>query len=156
VTRKAKEVVSLAKLLATFRGVETQETSLVILGDDEAVKVLIAWSNVDNEWTQPETRVPDATVGKLGKLWSWILSGWDVDTRKVSRLAGVTEAIAHVKLEILMGNRLIYPDGQMSKGARTALMAHTAIKLGIKQKAATPPMPKKKEKEDDDDESKSN
>ncbi len=150
-TRKRPEV-DLASLLATFRGVETNETSLVILGDDEAIRVLIAWTNVDDEWRAPASRPPSATAGKLGRLWTWIVSGWEVDANKVSRLAGVTKMVAHAKLEVLIGNRLIYPDGQMAKGARTALSAHAAIKLGIRQKAATPKMPKRA-KDDEDEES---
>ncbi len=149
---KTEKDFRLENVLAPFRSLESNEDALIVLGDDEAMRVLIAWQHIDQEWAHPGGKQPLAIHGKMAKLWTWIMSGWEVDNRKVSRLAGVSPSIAHAKLEILMGNRLIYPDGSMSKGVRTALMAHTATKLGIKQKPVAPPLPTKTKKKEEPEE----
>ena len=132
---------NLESVLAPFRGLEQNTDAVVVLGDEQAMRVLVAWQKIDNEWSPPATRVPVVTAGGMGRLWKWIVAGWDVlkIEREVARLAGVPRHIAHEKLEMLVGNRLIYPDGSMAGGARSALAIHTAKKLGIKQQPAAKP-----------------
>ncbi len=87
-------------------------------------------------------------AGKMGALWDWIVAGWDVEAmaHRVSRTSGVPADVTHAKLEILIGNRLIYPDGSLAKGAKAALNVITARKLGIKQiHAASLAQPRKKD-----------
>lgn len=127
---------SLEYFLAPFRGVEDNQDAIIIIEDADAMRVLIAWTHVDNEWYAASTACPPIVHGKLAAAWDWIRAGWDFDERKISRLAGLPHGIVHAKLEILIGNRLIYPDGSMAKGTRLAMSAFTARRLGIKPGAA--------------------
>lgn len=86
----------------------------------------------------------------MASLWDWVVAGWDLEavTQRVSRAAGVPVDVAHQKIEMLVGNRLIYPDGSMAKGARSALNVDIARKLGIKQQLPKPPTPAPPKNED--------
>lgn len=128
-------------VLTPFRGLEQNQDAVVVLGDENAMKVLVAWTHVDNVWTKPSKPAPAIVSGKMSKLWQWVVSGWDTDVmmRDIARAAGLPVAIVHDKLNVLIGNRLIYPDGTMAAGARAALSVHTAKKLGIKQSMPKPP-----------------
>lgn len=128
-------LVNLEDFLAPFRGVEDNQDAIIILEDENAMRVLVAWTHVDNTWYAPSTACPPIVHGKLAAAWDWIRAGWDLDERKVARLAGLPHGIVHGKLEVLIGNRLIYPDGSIAKGTKLALSAFTARRLGIKPEA---------------------
>lgn len=123
----------LEAVLAVFRSLERSDDAIVVLGDDAAMRVLVAWSHLDQSWQRPATAQPQAIHGRLGRLWDWVVAGWELDARAVSRVAGVPMATAHKKLSVLVGNRLIYPDGSMSTAVQRALTLYTAKKIGIKQ-----------------------
>lgn len=131
-TRKRRAAIRLEDVIAPFRAIEANEDALVILGDDQAMKVLVAWTHVDNEWEPSATALVPYKLGRAAAAWAWIVQGWMIDSDEVARFAGIASGIAHAKLEILIGNRLIYPDGSVSKGARIAMSAYTAATLGLK------------------------
>jgi hypothetical protein len=122
----------LEDLLAAIRALETTSDAIVILGDDVTMKVLSAWTRVDNEWTPPETDPPPVVAGRMARVWAWIRAGWTFDVDEVARLAGVSRTVAWRKLDTLQGARLIYPDGSVAKGAQVALATYVAKKVGAK------------------------
>ena len=123
---------SLEDHLAVFRSLETNEDALVILNDYDACRVLVAWTKTDQTWTRPRTAPPEPKHGQLAARWAWIVSGWDIDVEKVSRLAGLPQTVVHEKMEMLVGNRLVYPDGSTSGPAHKMLGTNTGLKLGFK------------------------
>jgi hypothetical protein len=145
--------MTLEESIAPFRALEANDDAIPVLGDDKAMRVLVAWTHVDNEWAAPELPRPRILPGRMSALWDWIVAGWDVESmvQRVSRTSGVPADIVHSKLEILIGNRLIYPDGSMAKGAKAALNVIARRKLGIKQipqRPAAQPAPKKDDDRD--------
>ncbi len=142
---------SLEDVLAPFRAIESNDDVLVVLGDEHAMKALIAWTKVDNVWTHPPTKRPAMRHGNMASAWAWVISGWNIDeqTRAIARLAGLPTDVAHEKIEILVGNRLIYPDGSLAKGTRVALNLYTAKKLGIKQQLPKASQPQTSTDKDD-------
>lgn len=126
----------LETLLAKFRAMETNEDAAPIIGDDDAMKVLSSWSKVDQAWRKPRGKAPVFAHDNHGLVWAWIRSGWTCDIEAVAAGAGVSERVAVEKLAILIGNRLIYPDGSTARGARIALQVWLAAKLGLKSKPA--------------------
>lgn len=125
--------------LAVFRGLESVEDAIIILDDEDALRVMVAWKKLDHSWTRPGPRMPQPIAGKLGRLWTWVVQGWDIDVDKVSKLVGLPWTTTHDKIEMLVGNRLIYPDGSTSKYAQTALMRYTSEKLGMGKKKEPKP-----------------
>lgn len=132
--KKSDDGFRIEDVLAAFRALEESDDAIVVLNDENAMKVLVAWSHTDQQWTRPDSKPPPATHGRMARLWTWVVSGWEIDPRRVAQLAGVPVTVAHEKISVLVGNRLIYPDGTMAKGARQALGVYTARKLGIKQR----------------------
>lgn len=125
---------SLTEILRALRTLESPDDIIPVLGDEDAMKVMIAWSKTDQRWSMPRGKVPTLQAGNHQSVWSWIVLGWTFDHALIAKIAGVGPRVVHQKLEMLVGLRLIYPDGQMSKSARTALQVHVSQKLGIKPK----------------------
>lgn len=123
----------LEDVLAPFRALEANEDAIPILGDEAALKCLAAWSKTDHRWVKPKTRPPRFTHGNHAVVWEWMVGGWRLDLAGVAKRAGLSERTVHEKMAMLVGNRLMYPDGSMSKAAKTALNIYVAGKLGIKQ-----------------------
>ncbi len=140
----------LEDVLAVFRALEANEDAIPILGNDDAMKVLAAWMKTDQAWQKPRRKQPVITATNHNLAWQWVVSGWTLDVDGVARGANVSPRVAAYQLEVLVSNRLIYPDGSISKGARAAMSIHVAQKLGIKQqKPRQPKEPKADEKKND-------
>ena len=123
--------MNLQELLVPFRKMESNDQAIVMVGDDECVRVFIAWKNARHDWRKaPGKPPPFASNG--ADLWDWLCKGWDHDLMEISRAAGVTKDTANAKLYMLMKNRLIYPDGTASSAATLAVQIHMSKKLGIK------------------------
>lgn len=137
------EAIELDTMLNEFRANESPDAAIVLLGDDEAMRVLIAFQNAEHDWKRPRRAVPKTMASR----WAWLVLGHDVDLEFISIAARVSDETAHTKLRMLFANRLVYPDGTITKAARTALNAHAAAKLGYKPAkrpaaaAATPAQP---------------
>lgn len=121
----------LSMLLAMFQSVEVNEDAIPVLGDEDAMRVLAGWTKTEQSWIRPKRKLPPfaPTSTSHAIVWSWICEGWTIDVASVARAAGCTLRVATEKLDMLKTNRLIYPDGQMSKAARTALSVFVASKL---------------------------
>ncbi len=130
---------TLEDVIAPFRAMESNEDAIPILGDEDAMKCLAAWAKTDQLWRKPKKRAPVLKHNNHAAVWSWVDSGWHHDIGLVAVAAGLSQRIAAEKIAMLVVNRLIYPDGSMSKAARTSLNIYVAEKLGIKSKPATKP-----------------
>ena len=121
-----------AGLLAAFRAAEQIEDIAVLTDaegfDSEIMRVLSAWRHTDNVWVEPKKPCPDPGMPTAAS-WRWLVAGWTIDERAVARAADVTESTARVKLDVLIGNRLIYPDGGMAKAALAALKSHVGKRV---------------------------
>lgn len=133
------KAADVSAVISSFRAIEANEDAIPVLGDEDAMRVLAAWSKTDQQWKRPRRKPPEMTPTNHALVWSWLVEGWSIDHGSIAKAAGVRIAVAHEKMEMIIRNRLVYPDGSMSKAARTALNVHVAAKLGIKQKAPRTP-----------------
>ncbi len=140
----------LEDVLSVFRVLESTEDAIPILGDEDAMKCLAAWSKTDQAWTKPRRKVPAVAHNRHAELWQWIIMGWSIDFVAIGAGSGLSQRVVHEKMEMLSRNRLIYPDGSTSKAARTALNIYVADMLGIKSK---PKQAAAKKQNDDDEDS---
>lgn len=127
--------MTLEEMLKPFKQDATTNdaAAALVLGDDEAVRVLAAFRNVEHRWRMPRKTKP-ADGASLIAVWEWLTSNWEIDVEGVAQAAGVSEDVAEMKLDMLGRNRLIYPDGTIAHGGVIALQMHTQMKLGIKPK----------------------
>ncbi len=127
--------MNLADELLSFKSDPTTNDSAaaLVLGDDDAVRVLAAFRNVEHKWRAPKKKRPESPT--LIALWRWLTSSWEIDVAGIGEAAGLSEEVVEGKIEMLLANRLIYPDGTIAEGAVRALNMHTQVKLGIKPKA---------------------
>lgn len=124
----------ITELLSTFRALEANEDAITVLGDEDAMKVLSAWSKTDQRWQAPKKKRPQITPTNHAEMWRWIVQGWTIDEEAIAVGSGLSANVVHTKMRMLIAARLVYPDGQMSKAARAALQVFVAQKLGIKSK----------------------
>lgn len=134
-------------LLAAFKAAETVEGVGAMLVDDGfdalTLRVLSAWENTEHRWSKPKKPCPD-DGRPTSAAWSWLCSTWAVDYGAIAEGAGVSRDVARERVAVLLHARLIYPDGQIAKAARTARTA--AIRARLKSEQARqgdkkPPVP---------------
>lgn len=132
-------------IVEAFRAIDSNQDAIPVLGDEEAMRVLVAWSKTDQRWKAPRTKPPAMRPGNHATVWRWVVEGWTIDVTAVAKIAGVQVRVARDKLDMLVGLRLIFPDGVMASSAKTALNVHVAGKLGVKQRAQRRAAPDKGE-----------
>lgn len=111
-------------LIEAFRAVESVESMAVLLHEDgfdqAALRALSAWQHSDHSWTTPERPCPND--GKpTAAAWRWLVSTWEIDIDAIADAANVSRSTARSLIQLLIGNRLIYPDGTIAKAASSAL-----------------------------------
>ncbi len=124
-------------LIAAFRATETPEQLGVMVAadgfDPEIVRVLAAFMSADVDWSEPPMRCPDG--GRpTARAWAWTWSGCRVDYMAIATAAGLSRLAAREKLAALIGARLIYADGSISKHAQAALQSAIAKNARRKKK----------------------
>lgn len=138
---KTKSTEPPSELLDAFRAVEKVdglERLGAIVADDgfdaEAVRVIVAWMNVEHRWCRPDRACPDG--GRpTQRAWIWLVSGIDLDVTAVADAANVSRGTARAKIAVLLGAKLVYPGGDVTKGARAALQSMIASRARAKKKA---------------------
>ncbi len=131
------------ELLAAFQASEEVQSIAVLMVEEgfdaDVMRVLAAWQQSHHEWTQPKRACPDH--GRpTARAYAWLVSGWEIDSEAIARAADVSPSVARAKIDVLIGSRLIYPDGTMAKAAQAALRSHVSARLqaggGRKRKPA--------------------
>lgn len=116
--------------IATFRAQEEPESVLLLIGRDPTSnglrKVFLAWKQCHPARSPKAPRELEDGPDLWGRLWN----GIEIDHAELQRITGLSTYAAKL-LDILRGNRLIYPDGTVSEIATQALrrMAKSALKL---------------------------
>lgn len=103
--------------------------------DAETIRVLVAWMHSAHAWKKPERGCPD-DGRPTARAWAWLVSGMALDYVAIADAANVSRGVARARLGVLLGNRLIYPDGSIAQPARAALQS--AIASRVKQKKKKP------------------
>ena len=105
--------------------------AVALLRDEQAQLVAGLWLGIGPEWVDPGP----------GEGWEWAWSGIDLEA-EAGALADVSDLpnpVCFAKLRLLVGARLIYPDGTLSPKAseilRAELVKHTAGALATAGRA---------------------
>lgn len=105
--------------LEAMKQKEQVTDALPIADDDLAQRVLVAWPRISIHVSPPDSMPPVPT----NETWRWIWSGVTYDAQELAATAGIHLQMVRIKVDVLKGNHLIYPDGSISIYAAKLLAA---------------------------------
>ena len=99
--------------LAWFKRNEKPEAVLLIAGDTERTKLVIAWTNSNVQINENLTKLDTESENEI---WKWL---WDNTTYSLKELkekigTASSEIALENKMKPLVGNHIIYPDGTVN------------------------------------------
>lgn len=99
--------------LDSFRQNEKPEAVLVIVDNPELIKIVIAWTNVD---VHTATKPTELLGNSDSMVWEWLWTNAQYSLRELKIKANVaySESVLTQKIELLAGNRVLYPDGTIN------------------------------------------
>lgn len=129
--RPARTKLTFRDAIATFRQSEQPEAILILLGkkdlDEQLRRVFIAWRNTAPKLTKRAGQMFEDGPDLWDRLWRAV----EIDPAIVKQISGVYgDPMRYV--DVLRGNRLIYPDGSVSENGRKALVGMARATLRLK------------------------
>lgn len=107
---------------------QLEQASILVVDDGfdaAAIRVLAAWAHTDHRWVTPARPCPDG--GRpTPRSYKWLMDGVKVDYDALADAAGVTRSVARQKVAMLLGARLVYPDGKVATAGKLAMQAAIA------------------------------
>jgi hypothetical protein len=100
-----------AETLEAFKADERPEVVLLIGDDVELIRIIVAWTNTAVRPSPKLTRLPE---GSAHQSWEWLWRNTRYSRQELSAKSGLSGHVLNRKLETLIGNRVIYPDGTMN------------------------------------------
>jgi len=120
--------------LGWFKENERPEALLRVAQDPDLMKIVIAWGS-----TSPRVR-PKLTQLRSeceGDVWEWLWRNTEYSSFSLATRAGVSRYLFEEKLAVLIGNRVLYPDGTVNSFVERYLREEV-LKLfeGVKAKSS--------------------
>ena len=99
--------------LSWFKENESPEAVLLVTGNQEYIKIIIAWTKLNVERAEQLT---DLTSESVNEVWQWLWINVKYSRSDLVEKAGspFSELVLERKLKPLMGNRILYPDGTVN------------------------------------------
>ncbi|MBI4285960.1 MAG: hypothetical protein HY670_08725 [Chloroflexi bacterium] len=96
--------------LQQFKRNEKPEAVLVIADNQELIKIIIAWTNLE---VSRADKLTELARESENEVWEWLWQNTRFDLAELKAKTGVpySESVLDGKLKPLIGNRVIYPDG---------------------------------------------
>jgi hypothetical protein len=110
--------IDLKKLLAPMRKQEGKAQLCSIVDDHNAIRLLDAFANAESAW-RPRSRPKQPT--EQGALWFWLWRFFLIDLDALAASARLTPEEATKLLRVLIAARLVYPDGTITRPAKTLI-----------------------------------
>lgn len=97
--------------LAWFKAEERPEAVLVVADDDTLTKIVVAWPTIAVEGKAAAGTPPS---GAEHKWWEWLWKNARYSHIEMAERTGVQGESLERKMQILIGNRVLYPDGTVN------------------------------------------
>ena len=94
-----------------FKENEKPETVLVVGEDEPLTRIVLAWSNTA---VQRADRLSPLTADSESDVWHWLWKNAQYSHEELMAKSVVYDRQFDAKLELLIGNRVLYPDGTMN------------------------------------------
>ncbi len=122
--------------LAWFKQDEKPEAVLMIADNPELIKIIIAWSNLE---VKPANELTKLTGDSENEIWDWLWKNTRFSLTELKTKTGVpySESVLEQKMEPLIGNRILYPDGTINSFVQRYLRERVVKLFEAKPKKAT-------------------
>lgn len=102
-----------SKKLARFKQNEKPETLLVVADHPERIRIVVAWTNLDVRRSEKPTKLRGESDGEV---WEWLWENARYSRMELMQRIGISlsESALEAKLNPLIGNRVLYPDGTVN------------------------------------------
>jgi hypothetical protein len=100
-----------AEKLKRFKENERPEAVLRIADDPELTNIVIAWANTTVKTRKAPTRLRSDSEADI---WEWLWSNAEYSRLDLIARAGVSEYTFDKRFAVLVGNRILYPDGTLN------------------------------------------
>ena len=106
--------------LAWFKQNEKPEAVLMIADNPEFIKIIIGWTNLE---VRPAISLSQLAGESEHEIWRWLWENALFSLTELKAKIGVSysESILRNKLSPLIGNRILYPDGEINSFAQRYL-----------------------------------
>ena len=122
-----------AARLAGFKAEESPEVVLVVADDHDLIRLCIAWTNTAVRMKGKMAALKD---GSSHGTWQWLWDHAEYDRRELIRKSGVGSHGFDGKMGILVGNRILYPDGTINAFVQRYLRDRVLKSFDAKPKRA--------------------
>ncbi len=90
---------------------ENPEAVLLVAGEPELTKIVVAWTSLD---VRPVVK-PSRFQGESERdVWDWLWANAHYSIDDLAERSGLTAPLVKRKLKPLIGNRVLYPDGTVN------------------------------------------
>jgi len=99
--------------LAYFKQNEKPETVLLVSGDLDRIRIIIAWTNV---YIRRVERLKELKGESENEIWEWLWENVEFSKDSLLKKVGTSfsETSLGIKMKPLIGNRILYPDGTVN------------------------------------------
>jgi hypothetical protein len=119
--------------LAAVKADEKPEVVLLVADDPGLVKIAVAWSNTATACAEPVTQLKDESEGAV---WDWLWENTRHSREELLSKVALSEREFERKWRILVGNRVVYPDGTVNTFVQRYLREKVLNLFGAKGKGA--------------------
>jgi len=118
--------------LALFKENEQPEVVLLLADKPQLVKIVVAWGNIK---VGPKETLGEPPDGTAHAVWDWLWESADYSAEDLMQKSGVSTYGFDKKLGILIGNRILYPDGTVNSFVQRWLREKVLKLFDTKEKA---------------------
>ena len=104
--------------LELFKNCEKAEVVLLVAKNYELIKMLVAWRHI--RLKRKATMTPLSGESEQ-EIWDWLWDNVEYEENDMVLRSGAGEHSVKRRLPVLIGNRLIYPDGTINRFAERYL-----------------------------------
>ncbi len=119
--------------LVWFKQNEKPETVLLIADNQEFIKIIVAWTNLDVRRTDKPSGL---SIESESEIWEWLWENSSFSRVELKEEIGIpfSEVALENKMKPLIGNRLIYLDGTVNSFIQRYLRERVIKLFEVKSK----------------------
>ncbi len=99
------------EVLDAFKANEKPECVLIVADNQDLIKIIVAWMNTDVWQVKKMSKPPDSSEVER---WDWLWKYTHFSQQELIRKSAQSSYSIEGKLVLLIGNRILYPDGTIN------------------------------------------